>query len=188
MNPRTFRHISGAAVDPLTLLPLADVKEFLRVDHDAEDDLITALVGAAIADAENMTGRVLGLRISQLVADDWESQTFAFGPIASISAVEYYDGTNTLQTLNPNAYWFDIQTVPGRITFLSPPSVYSDRHNAVQITAQVGHGTLPPGIRQAVLLTVGHFYENRQTVTVGAAPHEVPMAVRHLLNPYRLFR
>lgn len=188
MNPNTFRIVPGAGINATDLIALADVKEFLRVDHDAEDDLIAALLSAAIADAENMTGRILGLQILTAVADDWESQIFAFGPIAQISAVEYYDGQNQLQTLDASRYWFDIQTTPGRITFLSPPSVYSDRHNAVQIRASVGHGTLPPAIRQAVLLTVGHYYENRQTVTVGAAPHEVPMAVRHLLNPYRLFR
>ena len=39
----------------------------------------------------------------------------------------------------------------------------------------------PESIRQAMLLVVGHFYENRETETNAA----IPETVHYLLNPYR---
>jgi len=188
MTLRTsFYPVDQETVTSTDLISLSDLKAHLRVTHDAEDDLITALLDTAIQAVENMTNRVLGSRSAYLIADDWASQVFSFGPITAITTVEYYDGANTLQTLPSTLYWYDIQSTPARITFLSPPTVYSDRHQGIRITATIGHDAIPPALRQAILLLVGHYYETRQAVVLGPAPHEVPMAVRHLVNPWRLF-
>lgn len=40
-------------------------------------------------------------------------------------------------------------------------------------------------IRQAILILIGHFYENRQEVVYGS-PKVMPKASEWLLDPYRI--
>lgn len=42
----------------------------------------------------------------------------------------------------------------------------------------------PDCIRQAMLLTIGHFYENRETET----NEKIPPTIHYLLNPFREVR
>lgn len=44
---------------------------------------------------------------------------------------------------------------------------------------------LNDGITAAMLLLIGHLYENREAVTVGEAAAELPLGVDALLIPYR---
>ncbi len=41
-------------------------------------------------------------------------------------------------------------------------------------------------IKLAIMMMVGHWYENRVPVEVGSAVNEVPFTVQFLLNPYRI--
>jgi uncharacterized phiE125 gp8 family phage protein len=46
-------------------------------------------------------------------------------------------------------------------------------------------GVIPQPLIAAMLLTIGHLYENRGEVS-NAATHELPLAARRLVSPYRL--
>ena len=71
MTLRTsFYPVDQETVTSTDLISLSDLKAHLRVTHDAEDDLITALLDTAIQAVENMTNRVLGSRSAYLIADD----------------------------------------------------------------------------------------------------------------------
>ena len=48
--------------------------------------------------------------------------------------------------------------------------------------------TVPGPLVQALLLLVGHLYENREAVVVGANAIKLPMAVDWLVMPFRLAR
>lgn len=45
---------------------------------------------------------------------------------------------------------------------------------------------VPQGIKQAMLLLVGSWYENREATISGATIAEVPFAVDALIAPYRV--
>lgn len=49
-------------------------------------------------------------------------------------------------------------------------------------------GEVPQAIKQAMLLLIGHWYENREAVNIGSAANEFPLAVDALLAPYRNMR
>lgn len=181
-----FYPVRQAAVTYTGLLSLADAKAHLKVEHDDEDDLITALIETALLAIENMTGQLLGSTSCHLIADSWQSQAFTFGPITRVDAVKHYDETNTLVELPAANYWVDIDSTPARITFSAPPSIYSDRHQGVRIECIAGHASLPKPLRQAALLLIGHYYEHRQ-LTSSLKVNDVPMAVDFLVNPFRLF-
>ncbi|MFV9176011.1 head-tail connector protein [Serratia marcescens] len=42
-------------------------------------------------------------------------------------------------------------------------------------------------VKAAMLLLIGHWYANRETVSVGQTVSEVPFAVEALLQPYRIY-
>lgn len=46
---------------------------------------------------------------------------------------------------------------------------------------------LDDDITTAMLLLIGHWFENRESVVVGTITSELPMAVQALISPYRHF-
>ena len=48
------------------------------------------------------------------------------------------------------------------------------------------HGKLPPAVKHAILLLVGHFYANRESVSFATAS-EIPLAYKYLLQPYKSY-
>ena len=46
---------------------------------------------------------------------------------------------------------------------------------------------LDDDITTAMLLLIGHWYENRESVVIGSTTSELPMAVESLISPYRHF-
>ena len=48
------------------------------------------------------------------------------------------------------------------------------------------HGKLPPAVKHAILLLVGHFYANRESVSFASAS-EIPLAYQYLLQPYKSY-
>lgn len=46
---------------------------------------------------------------------------------------------------------------------------------------------LDDDITTAMLLLIGHWFENREAVVIGSTPSELPMAVQALISPYRHF-
>ena len=49
------------------------------------------------------------------------------------------------------------------------------------------HGKLPPAVKHAILLLVGHLYANRESVSFATAS-EIPLAYQYLLQPYKSYR
>lgn len=47
-------------------------------------------------------------------------------------------------------------------------------------------GKLPPSVRHAILLLVGHLYANRESVSFATAT-EIPLAYQYLLQPYKSY-
>ena len=48
------------------------------------------------------------------------------------------------------------------------------------------HGKLPPAVKHAILLLVGHFYANRESVSFATAS-EIPLVYQYLLQPYKSY-
>ncbi|MEI7247978.1 head-tail connector protein [Pectobacterium carotovorum] len=42
-------------------------------------------------------------------------------------------------------------------------------------------------VQVAMLLLIGHWYENRETVVIGQTAQAIPFAVESLLQPYRIY-
>lgn len=166
----TTRLVSISA-QPLTT---ADAKLHLRVEHADEDDLIDALIAAASDMASQATGRAIAsatyeLRIDEFPPDDGEIRLL-WPPIVAVSSITYADEDGNTQVLSTDAYVLDSHSEPAWILRAADtewPATY-ETANAVRIIYTAGYGTsCPESIKQWMLLQIGHWYRNRESVNIG---------------------
>jgi hypothetical protein len=46
-------------------------------------------------------------------------------------------------------------------------------------------GDIPKGLKQAMLLILGHFYNNRESTVMGVTVTEIPLGYKYLISPYK---
>lgn len=179
-----YRVIEKPSTEPVTL---EDAKLHLRLnpDDDIEDEpIIRPIISAAREFCENITGRALvPQKIAAYPDANQRVVKLPMPPATQIDKIKAYMADGTEATLPPSAYYFDqvdgivlLEDVPDGIRALNP----------IEITYQAGESTVPFSVRQAILLLIGHWYENREAVVVGAiASIEVNVTVQTLLNQYK---
>lgn len=192
LNPQ-LSLVKDSTVEPVST---SDAKSHLRVSSTSEDSLIGGYVKAARQSIERWTAR-------PMVNQDWKLQLddFPIGdiiplhrvPLASTSiTITYHPSSGGSKTLSGTSFFVDTDAEPGRVVLKSSeswPSTDLRDRAAVDVQFTAGYGTsstdTPRAYRQAVFLTIGHWYENRQSVTLDGVPREVPQAAKHLLWSYR---
>jgi uncharacterized phiE125 gp8 family phage protein len=174
-------------------LELQAVKEHLRVDHNTEDALIEALIGTATEWVETFTARAL---LTQTWDALWDRVPEAGylrlpkSPVVSITHVKYVD-MNGAQITWPSIEWqADIASEPARIVNAYGYNwpVLRPQLHPLEVRYVVGYGEaaqIPAGIRQAMLLIIGHWFEHRESVS-DFQTFGVPLSSEHLLWRYRV--
>ena len=187
---RAYKVVTPATANPLTL---TEAKTHLKVDTTADDTFITNLIKSATSSAQEYTNRFFIATTIQQYGDKWEDISNLFkSPVASVTHVKYVDPDGTLQTLSTDVYFVDDVNKPARIG-LKPNQSFPeiiDRLNAIYVEYVVGIAAGPDevdeGIRQALLLTIGNWYQNRQAVVTGTIATELPMNAKFLLDQYKI--
>jgi len=183
--------VTAPAVEPVTL---AEAKAHLRVDISNDDALITAQIVAARNMAEAITHRAFVTQTWDLYLDSWPSRALQlpFPPLQSVTSVKYYSDSAAEQTLTGSNYQVDIASEPGRLILISGSSWPGDSlrdANGVIVRFVAGYGlaaAVPQIFKQAILLIVGQFYENRENA-MPMRLAEAPMAAMALLWQDRVF-
>lgn len=191
---------------PAEVITLEQARLHLKLDTDVsgsppthpDDDLITRLITVAREAAENYTGRAIAQQQYELALDAFPSGdevSLQTSPVTAIDSVTYVDTAGATQTLSAGVYHLDdYQMVPAmRLGWSQQWPATRDQGNAVKITFTAGSTDTdspntfpcPMAIMQAMLLTIGHLYENRQSTT-GTQRYELPDGVKALLTPYRI--
>lgn len=181
-----------------TLKPVtvAEAKTHLRIDSTftADDTYIGTLIDVATLAVENYTNLALMLQSWYLDLDSFPDYFNALKGTLNkfeVNSITYKDENNVSQTLAASNYIEDKSIKPARIYFTPDatiPSTY-DIPNAVTVDFTIGFTTaddVPAPIKQAILLTIGRFYEIRQDVVTGTIATSIPKTVEYLLNPYRI--
>jgi len=183
--------LSGPAVEPITL---AEAKAHLRVDTDAEDTLIQSLVMASRLHIEAALDIALITQSWRYRRDGWppsRTLTLPLRPVQSLTSVKVYSADDTSQALDTDAFILDGAASPARLVWRGngrapAPGLAA---NGVEIDFIAGHGDaasdVPQPIRQALLLLIAHWYENREPVEIGATATAIPPTISDLLSPYR---
>lgn len=196
-----LRLIAAPSVQPLTL---SEVKEHCRVNHSYDDAILQLYLEAATAYAdgpEGFLGRALVTQTWELVIDEFPENEIKIPlpPLQSVTSVTYDDAGGVEQVLATDQYTVDSASEPGWIVPVSPgswPGTF-EGINAVRIEFVAGYpptsdsppdlrGNIPDSIKAAILLSVGSFYEHRETVVVGQAATHLPWGAEQLLRRHRI--
>lgn len=188
-----LRLLVPPAIEPVTL---DEAKLHLRVDNDDENTLIEALIKAAREYAEVFQNRAYITQTWELWLDNWpkwaEYPYFRLprSPLQTVESIKYYDSDGGEHVVTD--YIVDDISEPARVIPAgdSWPNVSLRKANGIAITFKAGYGddaaSVPASIKQALLLLVGHWYENRENVVLGAAVQEMPFAAKTLLWQERI--
>ena len=177
---------------------LAEAKAHLRQTLPDDDLYIERLIKAARIEAENYTGRALHAQSWTQYLDGFPNEiTLQRRPILDVTSIKYVDRDGVQQTLASSEYRVDIHQ--GRIERDYDSTGWPDTRaviNAVEVEYRAGYkdtaaspevGSVPEDITQAILLMVGAWYQNRESVIVGNIAREFPLASTYLLNRRRVY-
>ena len=187
---KTYQVITPASTYPVSL---SEAKSHLKVDTTADDTYITSIIKAATQLSEEYTNRFfIDTVIDQTCSDFAQLQTLFKSKVSAVAHVKYYDSDNSLQTLSATIYDTQLQYEPSQIQLADDKSFpeITKRNDAVVARYTVGYGSaasdVPEIIKQAILLTIGNFYQNRNSVVIGRIATELPMNVKWLLDTYKV--
>lgn len=192
--------ITGPTVEPLTLV---ETRLHLKLDATGsplshpDDSLVNNLIKAARMHLDGRHGRLSRALITQtweLVLDKFPDNDIRIplAPLISITSIKYDDPNAVEQTVVSSNYVVDVVSSFGWVVPIVGFSwpVPLDTINAVRIRFIAGFGPaasdVPEPIRQAMLLMIGNWYENREEVVIGQAAMQIPMAAEALLSAYEL--
>jgi uncharacterized phiE125 gp8 family phage protein len=190
---RSLTRATPPAVEPVTV---AEAKAHLRVDASDDDTYIGTLITAAREWCEEYLDRTL-------VNTRWTMRLDSFPyeielprpPIATSGTttavtLTYTLGDDSTATLSTASYRVDRNSTPGVVRQLRAGTwpANLDDYNAVSVTWWGGYGasgsSVPAAVRHAILMLVGHWYENRSTVLVGSISKQLEFAVESLLSSH----
>lgn len=182
------------SVEPISL---DTAKAQCRVEIDDDDTLITSLITAARRYAEVYQRRAF-ITSTWSYTLDWfpiySMNCFVPGeiklpvpPVQSVSSLQYYDPSGTLQTYDPSLYVVDLTSQQARIIPLygTPwPLTNLYRPNSVIVSFVAGYGdsgsSVPQTTIQAMLMLIAYWYAQRESVA-DVSLTEAPQAVEMLL-------
>lgn len=175
---------------------LAEAKKHLRVDTSDDDTLVEGRIQTAREFVEGFTSRALITQTWKRELDDWpcaDEIALPRPPLVSVASVMYVDSAGVSSTFAATNYDVDKVSEPGRIVLgygKSWPTATLRPMSPIAVTYVAGYGAaaaVPQWVKQAMLLLVGHWYENREATITGAGvlSNAVPFAVESLLLMHR---
>ncbi|MGB0694923.1 MAG: head-tail connector protein [Rhodospirillaceae bacterium] len=180
--------VSGPATLPVTL---AEACAHLRIAVGEDDAFITDLISAATSHLDGEEGVLQRCLVQQswtYTRDDLPSQGFQVPLVpASITSVSYVDSGGVTTVLAADQYTLSgdwIYPAHSGITWPVPRS----QADAVSVTFQAGFGAVedvPQALKQAILLLIGLWYDQRAAVTTGEIGTVLPLGVDALITPFK---
>jgi len=195
--------VTGSTGYPLAL---EEIKDHLRIERGEtiDDDLLKSYRSAAVEYVENYTNRKLMPQTWKVYLDGWPNEEYLelpYAPLRNINStdgIKYTDSTGNTTTFNltgsTTSWGADIYSEPGRVVLDNNddwPTDVLHQKNPIEIKFDCGYAAtsdIPRSIKNAMLMLIGHWYEQREDSIVGQPMNMVPMASRALLSPYRVFR
>ncbi len=184
--------ITAPVKEPVSL---DDIRGQLAIADDLSDEVITRRIVEARQWAELFCQRSFITQTWDRFLDCWpdnEIIELARGPVQSVTSIKYVDTSGIEQTILSTEYKISLADL---ITRIAPaykktwPTARAQMDSiAVRYVAGFGSdgSTVPGPIREAIMLTVGHWTEHQPAIESGVRITRIPYAVEHLLHAYRV--
>lgn len=171
-NEYQVRVITPPAVEPVGL---TECKIDLRVDHDADNDLIASLIVGARHDAEELSRRALVNRTLELSLTAWPCDNLIrlpLPPLVSVTSITYLSDAN-VSAVMPGADYIAITDVePGLIMLAKDktwPTATLRSVLPIRVRYVAGYGataaSVPDRYKALIRSLVAVRYENRDELT-----------------------
>lgn len=170
--------ITPPATEPVTL---AEVKEYLRIDGNEHDNILFALISSARMYCEAFQNRLFATQTLDYTQDKWAFPIYLpKPPCNSVIYFAYIDEHDDYFYFND----YVIEMTPNYTKIVpkhnaSIPTVRLREVGGIRIRYITGYEFIPSHIKLAILLFIGHRFENPEV-------ESVPAAVHHLLWPDRV--
>lgn len=163
----------------MSYITLEQAKDHLRVDFSDDDPYIETLIEVAetsiLNDCKAYTignGTVTTNGTTTLTGDD--DTTFLDYKAGDVIRV-FGETVRTISSITDN------DTIVVSAAFSTSKTGLSYQVEQTPIES----GVLPKPLFQAVLLLIGHLYENREPVIVGVGVQKMPLSIEYLIAPYK---
>jgi uncharacterized phiE125 gp8 family phage protein len=186
--------LAGPAQEPVSLVQM---KAHLRVEDEAEDGLIEALIVAARVHVESLTGKALLSQSWRLVLDGWPDDwviKLPVSPMSALSEIRCYDAGGNVHQIDLDQVLPDGQANPARIILpicIDGAPALRERMG-IEIDYVAGFGTepedVPADLLQSLKTLAAYWYENRDAVLVSGAGVSVPAGFERLISSHRRVR
>jgi uncharacterized phiE125 gp8 family phage protein len=181
--------IVGPAVEPVGLSEMA---AYLRLDDDAEHDLVAALIKAARLLVEASSRRVLISQRWRLTLDAWPQGRAVVSPVSPVSAVveaRVVNAAGEFGAVAANALRLVEASDPPRVALAADVPDPAVAQGGIRIDLQAGFGNepgdVPEPLRLAIKMLVARWFENRGDIL---GEQTLPPEVQALIAPYRRAR
>jgi uncharacterized phiE125 gp8 family phage protein len=181
--------LDGPAVEPVSV---PEMRAYLRLDHEAEDELIAGLVKAGRLLVEAASRRVLIESRWRVVLDRWPADRVVRLPLSPLIAVERIgvrDAAGVESDLAGALFHAETSADPPLIRVMAAAPDPGVAVGGIAIDLRAGFGAAPPTVpaplRQAIRMLVARWFENRGDV---AGLQTLPAEVQALVAPYQRAR
>ena len=170
-----------------TSVTLAEMKVFLRVISDDDNDLITSMITQAEQSAELVMNRQIMPARYELYFDNTQDEiTLPRPPFRSLISLESYDGESWNEVTD---YELDDKILPAKI-FVNSWGATSSMKNSVKVVFESGwedNSKVPEAIKAWIKIQVSTYYEHREAFVLGTTVSELPPShVDSLIERYRI--
>lgn len=185
-------------VVPPEIEPVTLQEANAHIVEENQDSLIrvSELIVAAREYCERFQERQYITATWELWLDSWPSREYISiprPPLQTVLSVKYFGSDGKEHVMKETDYITDPISEPGRIVLnhnKSWPSCALRPVNGIAIRFVAGYGDSPSDVprvaRQAILMLIGHWHDNREATTIGVVAREMPFSVNSLLWPERV--
>ena len=187
----TLVQLTSPAIEPVGL---ADFKAHARIDAEDEDTLLAAMLMAARAHIETLSGKVFITQTWRILADAIPNDgrlALLVRPVRAVDSVVIYDADGTPEDLEPEDWLADLGGRWPRLMLRRPAATRMRAMNGIEIDVTAGYGDtgleVPAVLRHAILMLATHWYGHRATGFDFTCAGE-PSGLLDLIEPFREVR
>ena len=160
--------------EPITL---AQAKNYLKVDFNDDDDLITGLITSARLRLEKYAGVAMSARTLQVVAYVDEFIELPYAPLNNITKVEYWDSGS----------WVEMSLGEYYILGTTYKKIYMVANNRMEyrFTYTCGYTTVPQPMITALYKLIADLYDYRESSVEDSKPNSNITSAYELIKPYK---